>query len=112
MSTAEYESDGPSTGELSSAYLECLIAPDARRARSLIEESLAAGISAASLYLEVIDPAMREVGRLWEIARLSVAQEHLATQITQSVIADAQSPAARRGLDRQRPPGGRRLQPR
>ena len=30
---------------------------------------------------------MREIGRLWEAARVSVAQEHLATQITQAVIA-------------------------
>lgn len=41
----------------------------------------------ATLYLKVITPAMHEVGRLWESARITVAQEHLSTQITQVVIA-------------------------
>ena len=87
MSAAECASDGATTDELRSAFLECLIAPDARRAGVVIADGLAAGTSAASLYLDVIDPAMRDVGRLWERAKIGVAQDHLATQITQSVIA-------------------------
>lgn len=77
----------PSPPDLARDYVACLMAPDARRARAIIEDGLEAGLSAATLYLHVIDPAMREVGRLWETAQASVAQEHLATQITQSVIA-------------------------
>lgn len=69
------------------AYLSCLLEPDGRRARRLIQEGLDAGVDAAVLYLSVISPAMYEVGRLWETAEVSVAQEHLATQITQAVIA-------------------------
>ncbi|HET9102278.1 MAG TPA: cobalamin-dependent protein [Solirubrobacteraceae bacterium] len=87
MSTAEYESPRASAQELRASFLDCLIAPDARGARIVIDDSLAAGTSAASLYLDVIGPAMSDVGRLWELAKISVAQEHLATQITQSVIA-------------------------
>lgn len=77
----------PSPQELEQEYLACLLRPDGREARRLIESALAAGISAATLYLEVITPAMREIGSLWETARISVAQEHLSTQITQTVIA-------------------------
>ena len=87
MSAAECASDGAATDELRSAFLECLIAPDARRAGVVIADGLAGGTSAASLYLDVIDPAMRDVGLLWERAKIGLAQEHLATQITQSVIA-------------------------
>jgi methanogenic corrinoid protein MtbC1 len=72
---------------LEQEYLGCLLAPDAREARRLIERALAAGVPAATLYLQVIAPAMYEIGRLWEAAEVSVAQEHLATQITQAVIA-------------------------
>ncbi len=68
-------------------YLGYLLEPDARAARELIERALAAGVPAASLYLRVIAPAMHEVGRLWETAQISVAQEHLSTQITQAAIA-------------------------
>lgn len=68
-------------------YLACLLEPDGRRARRVIQDGIDAGVDAATLYLDVIGPAMYEVGRLWETAEVSVAQEHLATQITQAVIA-------------------------
>jgi methanogenic corrinoid protein MtbC1 len=68
-------------------YLRHLLTPDGRAARRLVDEALAAGVPAVTLYLRVIAPAMYEVGRLWETAQISVAQEHLATQITQVVIA-------------------------
>ncbi len=73
--------------ELQRKYLACLLAPDVRRARRLIDEALAGGVSAATLYLRVLAPAMEEIGRLWETAQVSVAQEHLSTQITQAIIA-------------------------
>ncbi len=77
----------PAARALMENYVRCLVTPDASGARLLIEDSLLAGVSAETIYLEVIDPAMREIGRLWESAQVSVAQEHLATQITQAVIA-------------------------
>jgi methanogenic corrinoid protein MtbC1 len=73
--------------DLGQRYLDCLLAPDARGARRLIDDALASGVSASTLYLHVIAPAMHEVGRLWETSEVSVAQEHLATQVTQVVIA-------------------------
>ncbi len=79
--------EAASPGELGQRYLERLLAPDARGARQLIDEALTAGVTASDLYLEVIAPAMHEVGRLWETSQVTVAQEHLATQITQVVIA-------------------------
>lgn len=69
------------------AYLRCLLVPDSRHARALIDDGLQAGVPATTLYLKVIGPAMHEVGRLWEAAGISVAQEHLCTQITQTVMA-------------------------
>ncbi len=73
--------------ELEREYLACLLAPDVRRARQLVDQALAGGVPAATLYIRVLAPAMEEIGRLWEAAQVSVAQEHLSTQITQTVIA-------------------------
>lgn len=87
MSEATAALQGQSPEALGQQYLRCLLAPDGRQARGLIEGALSAGVPAATLYLHVIAPAMHEVGRLWETAQLSVAGEHLATQITQAVIA-------------------------
>jgi methanogenic corrinoid protein MtbC1 len=79
--------EAPAPEELGQRYLECLLAPEARQARQLIDDAIAAGVPASALYLQVIAPAMYEVGRLWETSQATVAQEHLATQITQVVIA-------------------------
>jgi methanogenic corrinoid protein MtbC1 len=39
------------------------------------------------LHLNVLQPAQYEIGRLWQENRISVAQEHLATAITQFALA-------------------------
>ena len=81
----------PATGdvaELQAAFLEALLAPEARAARRLVLDAAAAGVPVARLYLDVLRPSLHEIGRLWEEARIGVAQEHLATQITQSVLAE------------------------
>jgi MerR family transcriptional regulator, light-induced transcriptional regulator len=78
------------TGDLADVlrrYLEHLLTPDARVAWATIVEALDAGARAEEIYLEVLTPAMVEIGRRWETAEIGVAQEHLATQITQTVLA-------------------------
>ena len=72
---------------LRDAYVAALLAPDARGARRLIDEACDAGVPVADLYLRVLHPALHEIGRLWQNARIAVADEHLATQITGSVLA-------------------------
>jgi len=73
---------------LRTAFLDALLAPEARLARRLVLDAAAAGAPVARLYLDVLRPALHDVGRLWEEARIGVAQEHLATQIAQSVLAE------------------------
>jgi methanogenic corrinoid protein MtbC1 len=68
-------------------YLAALLAPDAAQARELVLGAVEHGTAAAEVYLRVLAPAMHDVGRLWERAEISVAQEHVATQITQGVLA-------------------------
>lgn len=68
-------------------YLAELLTPDARAAWAVIVEALDAGAEPVRIYLDVLTPAMVEIGALWETARIGVAQEHLATQITQTVLA-------------------------
>ncbi len=45
------------------------------------------GITPRDLYLEVLAPALQEVGSRWEEGLISVAQEHLATAVVSSVMA-------------------------
>lgn len=75
------------TAGVLTAYLEAVLAGDRREAFGAIDRALADGVELRTLYLEVFQPALREVGRLWQENRITVADEHLATAITQAAMA-------------------------
>lgn len=74
-------------GSLAARYLACLLAADRDAATALIDDVRRDGVSVRELYLDVIQPTQYEVGRLWELDRLSVAEEHYCTGVSQLVIA-------------------------
>lgn len=75
-------------GPLAERYLKAQLAGDRREALRLItEEGLERGVDVRSLHLEVVQPAQRMIGKLWQEDVISIAQEHLATSISQLVIA-------------------------
>lgn len=73
--------------ELHARYLDALLRPDPAAARRLVVEAADDGVPIERLYLDVLAPAMHAIGESWERAEIGVAQEHLATQVTQTVIA-------------------------
>jgi len=68
-------------------YLDALRAGNRQSAQAVVKTALARGFDVRDIYLHVFQPAMYEIGRLWEQNQFTVAQEHLATAITQSVMA-------------------------
>ena len=68
------------------AYLEALLARDVGAARSAVDAALAVGMPVAEIYLDVLQPALYEIGRAWAVGDFSVADEHSATAVTQSVL--------------------------
>jgi len=68
-------------------YLQALLTGSRREAFGVIEQARVSGLGIRPLYLEVFQPAMREIGRLWQENRITVADEHLATAITQAAMA-------------------------
>jgi methanogenic corrinoid protein MtbC1 len=70
--------------ELRARYVDALVTGDLASAERLIAGSEA---DVRALYLEVLQPALYEIGRRWEDAEISVAHEHLATATTQSLMA-------------------------
>lgn len=71
------------------AYLDLLMASQRVAAHQLVSECMTAGASLATVNVRIIQAAMYDVGRLWQANRISVAQEHLATAISQYVMANA-----------------------
>lgn len=76
----------PASAPVRDAYVRALLAAQPASARMVIEAALASGLPVRDVYLDVLEPALDEVGRLWEIGEASIAQEHLATATTEALL--------------------------
>jgi MerR family transcriptional regulator, light-induced transcriptional regulator len=82
-----YSLDADGFSALRERYLAAQLAGDRREAlRLLVDEGLLRGIPLQDLHLKIIQQAQYEIGRLWQENRISVAQEHLATAISQLAL--------------------------
>lgn len=78
---------GPKLAELRDRYLRAQLAGDRREAmRLVLDEGLASGTPVRDLQAHVIQAAQDEIGRLWQQNRVSIAQEHMATAISQLTL--------------------------
>lgn len=68
-------------------YLATLLADDRVGAIRVIMEAHRAGIPVPELYVRVLQPAMYQVGQLWQQGELTISQEHRSGLITQAVMA-------------------------
>jgi methanogenic corrinoid protein MtbC1 len=67
-------------------FLAAILNGQRQAALNIVEEALRAGHSHVDVYVDVVAGALHRVGKLWELNRISVAQEHMATALTQFVI--------------------------
>jgi methanogenic corrinoid protein MtbC1 len=72
--------------ELASHYLDALLRGDRHVASRMILDSVAHGTQVKDIYLQVFQPSQQEIGRLWQMNQISVAQEHFCTAATQMVM--------------------------
>ena len=75
--------DGSATGDLAADFLGTMLRGERSRAVSMIVDAVEGGLSIRDAYLGVFQPVQREVGELWMENRISVAQEHFCTAVTQ-----------------------------
>ena len=71
---------------LAHQYLHALLRGERQTASRLVLDAVARGVPVKQVYLEVFQPTQWEIGRLWQINQLSVAQEHYCTAATQLVM--------------------------
>jgi methanogenic corrinoid protein MtbC1 len=76
----------PASSPVRDAYLAALLRADPRGAADVIAAAREGGMTVPELYLSVFQPALYEVGRLWQVGEATVAQEHLATATTQTLV--------------------------
>ena len=77
--------DGP-LGDLAARFLDSLLRGERHVASKMILDAVESGASVKDVYLHVFQRSQHEIGRLWQMNRLSVAQEHYCTAATQLVM--------------------------
>ena len=73
-------------GGLALDYLTLLLKADRKGAAGLIHRAVGEGLPLQRIYLDVFQQSQREVGRLWQLNRITVAQEHYCTAATQAIM--------------------------
>jgi methanogenic corrinoid protein MtbC1 len=68
------------------AFLRALVERDSTAARRAIDDALAGNLSVDEIYIDVMQPALYEIGHRWALGDLNVAQEHYATTLAQSLL--------------------------
>jgi methanogenic corrinoid protein MtbC1 len=68
-------------------YLQGVLEGNVAEAINNVLAATRAGKSPMEIYLEVLLPAQREVGRLWHLGDMTVAEEHMVTFATQRAMA-------------------------
>jgi MerR family transcriptional regulator, light-induced transcriptional regulator len=74
-------------GEFERAFAAALIAGDEIAAETTIREAMDAQLTSAEIDEKIITPALWLIGELWEKGEISIADEHLATEIAMRVLA-------------------------
>jgi methanogenic corrinoid protein MtbC1 len=78
---------GDPLGLTREVFLAAILNGQRQAALNVIEEALRDGHKLVNIYVDVFAESLHRVGKLWELNQISVGQEHMATAITQYVIA-------------------------
>jgi methanogenic corrinoid protein MtbC1 len=73
--------------ELRDLYVSVQLQGDRRAALHFVDRLVHEGHSIPDIQQHVIAAAQREIGRMWEESRIGIAQEHMATAISQLALA-------------------------
>jgi methanogenic corrinoid protein MtbC1 len=78
---------------LAAEYLLAILEGNRPEAIRLILAAADEGRSVRDLYLRVLQPAQEELGRMWVLAEINIAEEHFATSTTRAVMAQLRARA-------------------
>jgi len=73
--------------KIANEYLRALLSNDREKAYQLVRDYVEGRNSIRSVFANVFGVAQREIGRLWQLNRISVAQEHYCTAATEVIMA-------------------------
>jgi MerR family transcriptional regulator, light-induced transcriptional regulator len=73
-------------GAFSDRFLAALLAADRRQVAETINDVLHEGFDGVAVLDDLVAPAMRQVGWLWETGKITVVDEHVATAIVHAML--------------------------
>ena len=91
--TTSFLDSGDRLAPLAREYVHKLLGGYRSAGSRLAFDAVERGESVRHLYMHVLQPALQEVGRLWQINKINVAQEHFCSAATQVVMAQLLSRA-------------------
>ena len=78
----------PKGPQLLQQYLASILAGNRKAALNIIMDAFQGGYPIPHIYMDIFQEALYEIGRLWESNRITVADEHMGTAITQFVMSN------------------------
>ena len=82
---------GAPVSPLAILYFRALLRADRQLASRLVLQMVELGAPVKEIYLHVFMPTLHEIGRLWQINQISVAEEHYTTAATQLIMSQLYS---------------------
>lgn len=67
-------------------YTNSLLQGNKERCMQIVEDLLAESTDIKDIYVDLLQRSMYHIGRMWEQGQLSIADEHIGTEITKSLI--------------------------
>ncbi|MEE4194548.1 MAG: cobalamin-dependent protein [Anaerolineae bacterium] len=67
-------------------YFDILLQKDRQAGLQKVQSFVARGLDVKDIYLHIFQPVQYELGRLWQMNRISIAQEHFGTALTQMAM--------------------------
>ena len=74
------------TASVRNSFLESLIAGEHKRCTEIVKHLINNKVPVFTIYEKLLKDAMYKVGELWEYNKISVATEHLASAIVESIL--------------------------
>ena len=78
---------GDPDAKIAHTYLLKMLERNQRAAAELLFDEIRAGKPIERIYERIVCPALAEVGRMWQVDEIAVADEHYATAATQVILA-------------------------
>lgn len=98
--TPRSTADARRTGDYSGELFRCLMNADAGGAWQVVQRAIDAGSDIEEVYIEIISPALAEIGAQWSRGEIDISVEHQATAIVTRLVGQLSPRFVRRGRRR------------